>query len=774
MSPEFSSLRYGDSSIHHTTDETGGSGGLIYLLSSSLLFWQTDRDSCLAVNMIPPSHNLPPGTKGPPLNGSLSLLWPLFKILCFSQFAETFSCALQSRPVQAEVGMTLFEHSLAFAEAEALASAHLGWGPFGFPAFSVRASTPPSSLADTSGTVRSASMNAATALSRSMMLSQLNTAVEVLLIALISSLSHLSSHVLGVLGWQGKYRLINTGIWGLCFMGAFLWSLFASLSDESRGFGPGENGILRFPTVCIVGFIPHLLILAGIAVCASIYVLALLFSTLSTSTGPWRHRFRQAQENLQANIHLSTVRISMHEDFYTTLLKIGFLALTAASEAVFLNEGPPVGVRDWTWLEEERMREIEKARDGRDSGFSLKRIEGGGISDGIGLDEALPLINEAGDISATSGYSKERTTLQSTDGKKGKKGARRRAGGPEGSRRWIMVWEFFRGIAVLLMRWTVTATGKIFDAVGISWRPRLLRIILRKLGLDDARKRHIKASGKSAASHTARSLGQETVQSLTEDTEESVRSAWLSRAELGDNFEQDSLDHAMYKQWVEGSHSGQLWGAVDTSGDWQPEGEELDDTTSVISSTTRASSVDWGDENSSDGRRTPVQADFRQYRYSSPIDNPIEPETLIRLLTPKTAEQKQESRLLARHLASDHILTRSAYKRSVEQEYSRVLTSSHRPTKLSPEEEAEVLEALILQRRSRPRGGAAWADGGGGLGSAGPQCVVCQSSPRTILIWPCRCLALCEECRVSLAMNNFANCVCCRRDVLGFSRIYVP
>ena len=51
---------------------------------------------------------------------------------------------------------------------------------------------------------------------------------------------------------------------------------------------------------------------------------------------------------------------------------------------------------------------------------------------------------------------------------------------------------------------------------------------------------------------------------------------------------------------------------------------------------------------------------------------------------------------------------------------------------------------------------------------------VCQSSPRSIIVWPCRCLSLCDDCRVTLAMNNFDKCVCCRRDVVSFSRVFVP
>ncbi|KAF8984517.1 hypothetical protein BGZ46_007777 [Entomortierella lignicola] len=53
-------------------------------------------------------------------------------------------------------------------------------------------------------------------------------------------------------------------------------------------------------------------------------------------------------------------------------------------------------------------------------------------------------------------------------------------------------------------------------------------------------------------------------------------------------------------------------------------------------------------------------------------------------------------------------------------------------------------------------------------------CVVCQSEPRGILLRPCRCLALCNECREVLASRRFKQCPCCRSDVQGFSKIYIP
>ncbi|KAF7999327.1 hypothetical protein HF325_006003 [Metschnikowia pulcherrima] len=53
-------------------------------------------------------------------------------------------------------------------------------------------------------------------------------------------------------------------------------------------------------------------------------------------------------------------------------------------------------------------------------------------------------------------------------------------------------------------------------------------------------------------------------------------------------------------------------------------------------------------------------------------------------------------------------------------------------------------------------------------------CVICQTEPRTLITWPCKCLAICEGCRVSLVAKGMKGCVCCRQDVEGVSRIYLP
>ncbi|KAH9079298.1 hypothetical protein EDB83DRAFT_2341847 [Lactarius deliciosus] len=49
-------------------------------------------------------------------------------------------------------------------------------------------------------------------------------------------------------------------------------------------------------------------------------------------------------------------------------------------------------------------------------------------------------------------------------------------------------------------------------------------------------------------------------------------------------------------------------------------------------------------------------------------------------------------------------------------------------------------------------------------------CVICTVEERQIICWPCRCLALCDDCRQNLASRLSAS----KHTVEGFSKIYVP
>ena len=781
-SPDFATRKYGDPGKQQVYDFAGG-GGVLYNLSSILLFWQGEEDSCLAVNMLPSDDDL---TK---FRGSFSLLWPVFQSICFGQFIETLSCAVQGRTVMTETGMSIFEHSLAFAEAEAMVSNQLEFG--GFDSLKATATD------KGEGTRKASDM--ALLVTKSFLFDRLNTPPEVLLVALISCLNHLSSHILGVFGKQDRFRLVNTGIWGLCFMSSFIWG-FLTFSFEAGV----DAVILHFPTVCIVGFIPHLLILIGISVCAFIYGLALLLCIFSPPPGlptarTWREKILRGQGNLQANIQLSQIHLNLHEDFYSALLRIGFAALTAASEAVYLNEGRQIDVARWTWLEEERMSEIEvsRAHDDNSPGISKQQLTMGRPNKtSVDVDSVKDQrsSNTFRHNQFESGYARERTTKMLQSGTSGVKstnnadgvGALQRGG------RYILVWDFWTGIFWLLTGWMALGLIKVLAILGISRRPSWMNKVLRDPQATDLKEMSQQKNINPTMDFWFMQDNGDIKLADSDDVNVEAEIEKRERNAKEGNWTNDDdkrLDNTLYEWWF----SGGWWGERDESGEFQGV-EQDDDITSVISMTTNESKSEWLSDHSddeTDGRRTPTQ--LEPYPESgSVMDLSMDPSQLARLLSPQDVEQKQEANILAHHLLSDRIVTRSQYQRYHDLDKAHVLTSTrYRPPgfkpssqsgRLTPFEEGEVLEHLILARRSHHAAVAdafndsssSWRDGAEGLGASGPQCVVCQSAPRTILAWPCRCLSLCEDCKVSLAMNNFGTCVCCRQDVVGFSRLYVP
>ncbi|GFF24295.1 hypothetical protein IFM58399_00608 [Aspergillus lentulus] len=746
-SPDYPLIRYGTSGKRLSLDHAGG-GGFLYSLSSTLLSWESDQQSCTAVKM------------GRPVNesdvsyGSFVFLWPVFLRLCLSHFVETLSCALQGRAVVTEAGMSIFEHSLAFAEAESMISQSIGLGLFGLPKHA--------SSKDSSSSSSESAHSALQLLSRAQVLERMNVTPELLLIALISCCNSLTSNVLDVLGQQSRYRLFNTTFWGLCFMSAMVWGL---LTGSPMG---SDTGVLKFPTVCIVDFVPHLLVLLGIVICAIIYVVALLITAFSLpmDTGQplsLRERFSLAHENMQGANQIRNIRFNRHEDFYTTLLRIGYTALTAASEAVFLNEGKAVVARPMTWLEEDRLAELEKSRRPR----SFQRSSMAYDRD-VPFTGVEPITFDISEPSAEweSGYKKEK---QIEKPKGGSRSVRSQTdpgsvGAFRGATRCYHGFSFFRGIFYLIFKWSAYGFDRVLDRIGISARPQWLKVLL------GSRRRALQEGNSSSRAESLdfwilTDEGElELPRDYEFDVEREMRKRELSIAPHWEESDEKRLDEKLYGWW----RAGGSWGNQDQSPDYVPsDSDDLCDTTSVVSMSTNAES-EWEDE--SDGRRTPTQRNpypTGGSRESSPVDEPLmDVGSFARLLDPRDQESRHEARILAAHLAAGRdgrIMTRRQFQQKMERERAQVLLSSRfsrlssqqtgkEKRKPTPEEESEMLENFILARRSEAnRAGPeaqTWESGASGLGPDGPP--------------------------VSLAMNNFGSCVTCRQEVGGFVRLWVP
>jgi hypothetical protein len=761
-SPDFALLRYGDP-LKSLSLDFGGDDDFLYKLSSALLFWKDDATCCAARNMSIPALD---GDTSQ-LRGTMSLLFVFFLTLCASQLFETLACALQGRQPVPETGMTIFEHSLAFAECEAMISSALGFGFFGPPK---PGDGPTSGLSDATGPLYT----------RAEILQRLNVPPEVLLVCLISCFSHLSSSILAVSGLREKVRLINTGIWACCYMSAFVWSFARIFMYPIESVS--DLGVLRFPTVCVVGFIPHLVILVGIIFCSAMYGIALVLTALNVpdeaaSEMSFKQRFGWAYRNLQANVQFSqasAIRIKMSEDFYTTLLKVGFSVLTAASEAVYLNEGSRIQVAQMTWLERKRIDEFVVRMDNRKRSAVPPELLGEEIAKGVDF------IDHENTAFGKSPYARERKSRPKRSEAERANAAEIDSGlGIKQKRsRMHLTCDFLIGVFWLSISLQANLVLDTLRRLGVSSRPRWL---LKAAGLtDDPDKMATLHPDRAADNLQFWMVGPNGDLGLPRDRNVDVEAEMRRKHQrTGTYSTEEALGDNVYSWW----RSGGWFGDVDNSGDYQARaGDDDDDTTSMISMSSNASVADdWSDVEEESGRRTPTQRDpyADRSREATPLtDGGLDVSLLSKLLNPQSAAERDEARLLSYSLQANRPMTRAQFRRTTDRQHAELLRSSAGALGSLEDEECD-LEQFILMQRSKgkarlTKATGSWENGGEGMGEGGPQCVVCQTTPRTVLVWPCGCLSMCDDCRVGLAARNYTKCICCRTDVAAYSRLYVP
>ncbi|KAK0845061.1 hypothetical protein LTR03_007743 [Friedmanniomyces endolithicus] len=735
-SPQFPQLRYGDP-LKQLAIDFAAEGGFLYKLSSVLLFWQDDASCCAARSM---SLTALDGNKSA-LRGSMSLLFRFFLTLCSSQLFETLSCALQGKQPVPETGMTIFEHSLAFAECEAMISSALGFGLFGLPKLD--------STGQATGQL----------LSRTEILQRLNVPPEVLLVCLISCFSHISSATLAITGLRDKVRLVNTAIWACCYMSSFVWSFAKVITRPVESVT--DLGVLRFPTVCIIGFTPHLLILVGTLVCGTIYGLALLVTAMSVPEDVAQgmsiaQRFGWAYRNLQANVQFSassSITIKMSEDFYTTLLKVGFNVLTAASEAVYLNEGSRIKIAQMTWLEQKRIDELGAGLEKRRTLAVPSELLGDGIARGVDF------VDSQNSAIGYSPYARERKS-QSV---KGRHPDAVRPGELDNGlgitqrrNRMQLTFDFIAGIFWLVTGVQAQIVLRMLGKLGIEQRPAWL---LKAAGTTKVQRRpSVDAATVRETKRDFWMVGPTGNLMLPDNDEIDVEAETRKRLQRAGNYAgEESLSEQVYDWW----RGGGWFGTADQSGEYEARDMD-DDVTSMVSMSTNASTT--SDDGNESGRRTPTQHDPYGDREDTPaVDGSLDMTVLSRLLNPQSAAEREEARILSYSLTSSRPVTRSQYRRNQDRSRAKLLNGLRGSTQPSSEnQDEEDLEQFILAQRSKTQSkaaktGSTWDTGAAGLGASGPKCVVCQSTPR-----------------VGLAARNYTKCICCRTDIAAYSRLYVP
>ncbi|KAK9479334.1 hypothetical protein V1514DRAFT_328369 [Lipomyces japonicus] len=596
------------------------------------------------------------------------ILWVLYKAFCLGHFVETLSCALEGRIPSADTGMTSFEYSLAFQEAQ----------------------------------------------------SAQRPSVEVLVISLIWAVNYLTFLLISILNLQ-NYRLIPSTFFGLISLGYFAASTY---------YGRAQF----FPTVWVIGFAPHLGVLYVIVLCGCIYGIAAIFAG--------------GTSNLQSS--LRPITISLSEDFYSALLKLGILVLTSASDATYTAEGPPLAVPDATWVEAlefnkhagfEYINEIPQD-DERVVGGLAKRIsfnsEPNAVYNTTAYTNSFSLqvqprtrkrrrhsgrrlsssFDHNNSLDKRSGYGSNNMRIGSSVGP-GRAGNRKRRFG-----RIMLIYRIRMAYSLLIS----------CIKLGVIITQKILNNIFR---------RDVIQEGSWARSGTEQHGHQIDTRNVSNKiiSDDEYYSLFLQ----GDSLPED-----------------------DPSGDFEPSDDEADE-------------VELDDGNESEASTALVPA------YQGSITSELYPElgasdiSLSSLLLPQTPEERHLSRVMTAHLSANEVVTRGKMRLYEEQlrEYDEARGLGYDyDSDDGDDDETALLISFINERRQQK----APNSNSNNLHAHDLEdftyqpslCVVCHTNQRNVVLWPCRCLAVCEECRISLSIRNFKGCVCCRREVFSFSRLYVP
>lgn len=50
-------------------------------------------------------------------------------------------------------------------------------------------------------------------------------------------------------------------------------------------------------------------------------------------------------------------------------------------------------------------------------------------------------------------------------------------------------------------------------------------------------------------------------------------------------------------------------------------------------------------------------------------------------------------------------------------------------------------------------------------------CLICKENPRNIIMWPCKCLTVCDNCRSLLGRKGYQDCLSCTKQVNGYTKV---
>ncbi|CUM55953.1 uncharacterized protein AC631_01643 [Debaryomyces fabryi] len=552
---------------------------------------------------------------------------------------------------------------------------------------------------------------------------------QVLMACIFLTMNHINIHIGGLL-YNNRYRLIPLTIIGLAFLTYFV-SCFTN------------GNIWKFPTIIIMSFVPQVLIMLIIFVSVFIFSMAVLAKGFQLQDLNYASFLLYENHESDTEFRTRNLNIGLQDDFYTALLNLGMLAITLAGKSSYITELSLVTVDEDTWLERSIWQKLK---------YQVKSVAN--LQTKTNTNSVMDYLKK----NNISGYgnmimtpskrliSGERTDVfhdDSTDLKNSKSISVLR-------KRILFLKEIFSDLMQLLY-------GLIIDSFLLNYVPKIFsHYVLRRpisenrniLETDEdfeIRKRKAPAFLRPYIRRNVRNPKK--VTSLRKEVTPSEQSVDLNDY-TEEQLAQDYISLLLEKELPD----------VDDSEDYyQTNYYELDlDEESDIESIYLSSTTSLRNQLMDDASHTL-------------IDELLSPEEFQNLMSSANVD------ILQRHLNHDSrangILTRSRFNA-----LNSGLTTQE--NNLSSQDEISKLLELILNKRKAQIYDLS-SDGSNNntedydLNSK-LDCVICQTNVREIITWPCKCFAICESCRLSLISKGIEGCVCCRRDVEGVSKVFIP
>lgn len=551
---------------------------------------------------------------------------------------------------------------------------------------------------------------------------------QALIACIFLTMNHINIHLGGLLN-DNRYRLIPLSIIGLTFLTYFV-SCFTN------------GNIWKFPTIIIMSFVPQVLIMLIIFVSVFIFSMAVLAKGFQLQD--LNYASFLLYENHESDIEFRTriLNISLQDDFYTALLNLGMLAITLAGKSSYITELSLITVDEDTWLERNIWQKLKyqigsvaklQAKTNTNSVMDyLKKNNISGYGNMIMTPSKRLISGERTDI-----FNDDTTDLKNS---KSISVLRKRI---------LFIKEMISDLMQLLY-------GLIIDSFLLGYMPKVFsHYVLRRqhskkniLESDEDFERRKRKTPAFLRPYIRQNMGDsKNIPSLKElrPSEQSVDLNSYTEEQLAQEYISLLLDKELPD--------------IDDSEDYyQTNYYELDlDEESDIESIDLTSSTSIKGNQLIDDSHTL-------------IDELLSPEEFQNLMSSANVD------VLQRHLNHDSresgILTRSKFNA-----LSSGLTTQENI--LSNQDEISKLLELILNKRksqiydlSSDRS-TNKNDEDYDLNSK-LDCVICQTNVREIITWPCKCFAICESCRLSLISKGIEGCVCCRRDVEGVSKVFIP